>query len=27
MIKRMGLAPQTLKNVLATGAKRYYNLQ
>jgi len=27
MIKRMGLAPQTLKNVLAGGAKRYYNLQ
>jgi predicted TIM-barrel fold metal-dependent hydrolase len=27
MIKRMGLPPTTLKNVLAVGAKRYYNLQ
>jgi len=27
MIKRMGLAPATLHNVLAVGAKRYYNLQ
>jgi predicted TIM-barrel fold metal-dependent hydrolase len=27
MIKRMGLQPQTLTNVLAGGAKRYYNLQ
>jgi uncharacterized protein len=26
MIKRMGLAPDTLKNVLAEGAKRYYNM-
>ncbi|MGH7840150.1 MAG: amidohydrolase family protein [Candidatus Binataceae bacterium] len=26
MIKRMGLAPDTLANVLAGGAKRYYNL-
>jgi uncharacterized protein len=27
LIKQMGLAPQTLKHVLATGAKRYYNRQ
>ena len=27
MIKRMGLPPRTLANVLAGGAKRYYNLQ
>lgn len=26
MIKRMGLPPATLKNVLATGAMRYYNM-
>jgi predicted TIM-barrel fold metal-dependent hydrolase len=26
MIKRMGLPPQTLANVLAEGAKRYYGL-
>jgi hypothetical protein len=26
MIKRMGLPPETLANVLAGGAKRYYNL-
>jgi predicted TIM-barrel fold metal-dependent hydrolase len=27
MIKRMGMPPETLANVLAGGAKRYYNLQ
>ena len=27
MIKAMGMAPKTLSNVLAGGAKRYYNLQ
>ncbi len=27
MIKRMGLSPKTLANVLAGGAKRYYNIQ
>ncbi len=27
LIKRMGLPPQTLANVLAGGAKRYYGLQ
>jgi predicted TIM-barrel fold metal-dependent hydrolase len=27
MIKRMGLPPKTLANVLAGGAKRYYNIQ
>jgi predicted TIM-barrel fold metal-dependent hydrolase len=27
MIKAMGLPPQTLANVLAGGAKRYYGLQ
>jgi hypothetical protein len=27
MVKRMGLPAQTLVNVLAGGAKRYYNLQ
>jgi predicted TIM-barrel fold metal-dependent hydrolase len=27
MIKRLGLPPKTLANVLAGGAKRYYNLQ
>lgn len=27
MIKRMGLPPQTLANVLASGARRYYGLQ
>ena len=26
MIKAMGLAPQTLKDVLAGGARRFYNL-
>jgi len=26
MIKRMGLPPDTLANILAGGAKRYYNL-
>jgi predicted TIM-barrel fold metal-dependent hydrolase len=27
MIKRMGLPPDTLANILAGGAKRYYKLQ
>jgi hypothetical protein len=27
MIKRMGLPPHSLANVLAGGAKRYYGLQ
>jgi predicted TIM-barrel fold metal-dependent hydrolase len=26
MIKRLGLAPETLRKVLAEGAKRYYNI-
>ncbi|MEA2680910.1 MAG: hypothetical protein QOK03_2632, partial [Candidatus Binataceae bacterium] len=26
MIKAMGMPPRTLSNVLAGGAKRYYNL-